>query len=99
MNQDKPSTLPPGVIALSLKMKLVAEALDDLFKEIAGSDDVSFVLLAHHLGVTQYTANVEREDGRAWVQDMLDRWESGTSEIPAHLNPALEDPAKDPDLH
>lgn len=73
---------------LSAQIQPLAGALEQMLKDMTG-ERVSFVLMMSVGQVTSYAANVEREDGMGLLRELLERWEAGKADIPAHYNPDL----------
>jgi hypothetical protein len=75
-------------VALSLRMQDIAQALDDILKDIAG-ERLSFVFVVQADGVAQYISNTDRKDGAELVRSLLARRDANRADIPAHFNPDL----------
>jgi len=73
---------------LSVGMQTVAARIDGTLSELAGAE-VPWVLVCQVDGVAQYVGNVRREDGTALIRSLLERWDAGRADIPAHYNPDL----------
>lgn len=82
---------------MSAKVKRLSVALQDiaalLETELASyaGERVTFVLMVNIDDITQYVSNTDRADGVALVRSLLDRWNAGHADIPAHYNPDLKD--------
>lgn len=91
----------PAAIKLSVRLQDVASSLADVLDDIAG-EPIPFVLVLQAGGVAQYVSNVERKDGRDLIESLIERWDAGRADIPAHMNPDLpkgaapEPPAQQP---
>ena len=75
---------------LSLALQDIAALLETELASYAG-ERVAFVLMVNIDDITQYVSNTDRADGVALVRSLLDRWNAGRADIPAHYNPDLKD--------
>lgn len=75
---------------LSVALQDIAALLETELASYAG-ERVAFVLMVNIDGITQYASNTDRSDGVALVRSLLDRWNAGRADIPAHYNPDLKD--------
>ncbi|MBP6564063.1 MAG: hypothetical protein KA200_00460 [Burkholderiales bacterium] len=75
---------------LSVALQDIAALLETELASYAG-ERVAFVLMVNIDGITQYVSNTDRSDGVALVRSLLDRWNAGRADIPAHYNPDLKD--------
>lgn len=75
-------------IAVSLTMQDLATLINDRLAAAAG-EPVAWVLVLQTDGVSQYVSNTERADGVELIQSLLDRWQAGRADIPAHYNPDI----------
>lgn len=75
-------------IAVSLTMQDLATLINDRLAAAAG-EPVAWVLVLQTDGVAQYVSNTERADGVELIRSLLDRWQAGRADIPAHYNPDL----------
>lgn len=75
-------------VAVSLTLQQLASFINDALAAAAG-EPVPWVLVLQTDGVTQYVSNTERADGAHLIQSLLDHWQAGRADIPAHYNPDL----------
>lgn len=75
---------------LSVALQDIAALLETELASYAG-ERVAFVLMVNIDDITQYVSNADRADGAALVRSLLDRWNAGRADIPAHYNPDLKD--------
>lgn len=75
---------------LSVALQDIAALLETELASYAG-ERVAFVLMVNIDDITQYVSNTDRADGVALVRSLLDRWNAGRADIPAHYNPDLKD--------
>jgi hypothetical protein len=73
---------------LSVELQAIATLMEEWLQVITGQR-CGFVLLFSIDDVTQYVANVERAEGVDLIRGLLERWEAGRADIPAHYNPDL----------
>ncbi len=73
---------------LSIALQGVAQSLNKLLTEAAG-EEIAWVMVCQADGVAQYVSNTDRKDGRELLESLLDRWNAGRADIPAHYNPDL----------
>ena len=73
---------------LSIALQGVAQSLNKLLTEAAG-EEIAWVMVCQADGVAQYVSNCDRKDGRELLESLLDRWNVGRADIPAHYNPDL----------
>lgn len=73
---------------LSLRMQDIAQSLADVLADVAG-EPVPFVLVLQADKAAQYVSNCDRKDGRKLIESLLERWNAGRADIPAHYNPDL----------
>lgn len=73
---------------LSIALQGIAQRLNELLTEAAG-EEIAWVMVCQADGVAQYVSNTDREDGRELLESLLDRWNAGRADIPAHYNPDL----------
>lgn len=73
---------------LSIALQGVAQSLNKLLAEAAG-EEIAWVMVCQADGVAQYVSNTDRKDGRELLESLLDRWNAGRADIPAHYNPDL----------
>lgn len=74
---------------LSTALQDIATLLDDELRRVAG-EPLAFVLLVSADNVAQYVSNASRADGTDLIKSLLQRWEAGRADIPAHYNPDLK---------
>lgn len=74
--------------SLSIRLSDIAKAIEGMLYVAAG-EEVGFVLVCNTDGVTQYVANVTRESGSELIRSVLERFESGRADIPAHYSPDI----------
>ena len=75
---------------LSVALQDIAALLETELASYAG-ERVAFVLMVNIDDITQYVSNTDRADGVALVRSLLDRWNAGRADIPAHYSPDLKD--------
>ena len=73
---------------LSIALRGIAQRLNELLTEAAG-EEIGWVMVCQADGVAQYVSNTDRKDGRELLESLLDRWNAGRADIPAHYNPDL----------
>lgn len=73
---------------LSVRLQDIAQSLSDVLSDVAG-EPVPFVLVVQADKIAQYVSNCDRKDGRELIESLLERWEAGRADIPAHYNPDL----------
>ncbi len=76
-------------LAVSLTLQQLASFINDALGAAAG-EPVPWVLVLQTDGAAQYVSNTERADGVELIQSLLDRWQAGRADIPAHYNPDLK---------
>lgn len=74
---------------LSVRLQDIAQSLSDVLSDVAG-EPVPFVLVVQADKIAQYVSNCDRKDGRELIESLLERWEAGRADIPAHYNPDLK---------
>ena len=79
---------------VSVALPTVANHLDATLTDTAGVE-VPWVLVCQVDGVAQYISNTRRQDGKALIESLLERWKNGRADIPAHYNPDLRTPKAD----
>ena len=82
------SSTPPTTTRLCITFPVIAQYLNDLLTEAAG-EEVAWVLVVQADEEPNYVSNAARPDGRALIETLLQRWDAGRSDIPAHYNPDL----------
>ena len=73
---------------LSVLLRPLADAIAGSLEDAAG-EPIAFVLIVQADDVAQYVSNTKREDGKALVESLLERWRTAAEDVPAHLNPEL----------
>jgi len=73
---------------LSVRLQDIAQSLSDVLSDVAG-EPVPFVLVVQADKIAQYVSNCDRKDGRELIESLLERWDAGRADIPAHYNPDL----------
>ena len=73
---------------LSIALQAIAQSLNDLLADAAG-EEIAWVMVCQTDGVAQYISNCDRKDGRELIESLLERWDAGRADIPAHYNPDL----------
>jgi len=73
---------------LSIALQDIATLLDTALAEAAG-EPLGFVLVVSCDNVAQYVSNTKRANGVELIKSLLQRWEAGRADIPAHYNPDL----------
>lgn len=73
---------------LSVRLQDIAQSLSDVLGDVAG-EAVPFVLVLQADKIAQYVSNCDRQDGRELIESLLERWDAGRADIPAHYNPDL----------
>lgn len=73
---------------LSVRLQDIAQSLSDVLGDVAG-EPVPFVLVLQADKIAQYVSNCDRQDGRELIESLLERWDAGRADIPAHYNPDL----------
>lgn len=84
------SKVTEHVQRLSENAPAMGAAVQDMLEQTANKRGVHFVLIFAVDGVTQYISNVDRPSGTNIMRELLERWEAGAVDVPAHLNPALK---------
>lgn len=74
---------------MSVALQNIAAMISDELK-IAAGEGCAFVLVCQIGGVAQYVSNTRRADGVELITLLLDRWQAGRADIPAHYNPDLK---------
>lgn len=74
---------------LSVRLQDIAQSLSDVLSDVAG-EPVPFVLVVQADKIAQYVSNCDRKDGCELIESLLERWEAGRADIPAHYNPDLK---------
>lgn len=72
-----------------MRLQDIAQSLSDVLSDVAG-EPVPFVLVVQADKIAQYVSNCDRKDGRELIESLLERWEAGRADIPAHYNPDLK---------
>jgi hypothetical protein len=73
---------------LSVRLQDIAQSLADVLSDVVG-EPVPFVLVLQADKIAQYVSNCDRKDGRELIESLLERWDAGRADIPAHYNPDL----------
>jgi hypothetical protein len=73
---------------LSVRLQDIAQSLSDVLSDVVG-EPVPFVLVLQADKIAQYVSNCDRKDGRELIESLLERWDAGRADIPAHYNPDL----------
>ena len=68
---------------ISLTLQDVASGINDVLTDIAG-EKVGFSLFVWTEERAQYISNSEREQCAAAIREILDGWDNGMPDIPAH---------------
>lgn len=74
---------------VSIALQELAAGINDVLREVAG-EEIAFVLVCQADEVAQYVSNTKRQDGVALLESLLERWNAGRADIPAHYNPDLK---------
>jgi len=75
--------------SLSFALQDLAAGISEVLKGEVG-EDIAFVLICQTNGVAQYVSNTDRQEGKALVESLLERWKAGRADIPAHYNPDIK---------
>jgi hypothetical protein len=74
-------------VRFSLKMRAIAEAIDDVLADQFG-ERIGFILITAPFDrattEVQYVANVERGQGIDLMNNLYRRWSTGQPDIPTH---------------
>lgn len=70
---------------LSVRLQDIAQSLSDVLSDVVG-EPVPFVLVLQADKIAQYVSNCDRKDGRELIESLLERWDAGRADIPAHYN-------------
>ena len=73
---------------LSVRLQDIAQSLSDVLSDVVGEPE-PFVLVLQADKIAQYVSNCDRKDGRELIESLLERWDAGRADIPAHYNPDL----------
>lgn len=73
---------------LSVRLQDIAQSLSDVLSDVVG-EPVPFALVLQADKIAQYVSNCDRKDGRELIESLLERWDAGCADIPAHYNPDL----------
>lgn len=76
-------------LALSLGLQGLANDLEKRLVQMTGQRQ-HFILLIIADGVVQHVSNTEREDSIALLHELLEQWESGKPDVPAHDNKGIK---------
>lgn len=83
--------ISPGARELSRRLRGIAHALEELFKDVMGTDDkVMFTLLIwgteRDQDFMQYVANADRADVIKAMEELLAKWKApgGNVDVPLH---------------
>lgn len=71
-------------LSISRELQTIAKELDERLTAIAGKR-VAFSLLIWSDDVSNYISTGERKDVIIAMRELLQHWESGAKDIPAHL--------------
>lgn len=72
-----------ATIALSQNLQSVAKAVDE-FIEVAAGERIGFTLIVFTEGRASYISTVDRSDSVREIKHLLEIWEQGMPDIPAH---------------
>lgn len=72
-----------ATLRLSEGLQDLAGALDDVIEEIAG-ERIGFCLVVFTEGRASYISSVTREDAKEQLKHLLELWDRGMEDIPAH---------------
>ena len=72
-----------STLALSRGLKQIAEDLDKAIEAAAG-ERVAFTLVVFTEGRASYVSSASRADSIREMRHLLDQWEAGVPDIPAH---------------
>lgn len=72
-----------ATVRLSQSLQAIAQGLDEVIEEVAG-ERVGFTLIVFTEGRASYISTVKREDSVREIKNLLDIWEQGMPDIPAH---------------
>lgn len=80
-----------AIYRMSAVIQPLAQSLGETLHGIAGVP-VPFILVMAVGGSIQYVSSVERTQSKELLTELLQRWETGRADIPAHMNPDLMKP-------
>ena len=69
--------------AVSLSLQHIAEMLDNALNDAAG-EPTGFALVVFTPERAQYVSNCDREDVVKGLKELLELWEHGMPDVPAH---------------
>jgi predicted transcriptional regulator len=72
-----------SAIQLSKDLKDIAKRLDAMIEQSAGQR-VAFTLMVYTDGRASYLSTASREDGIREMKKLIELWEAGMPDIPAH---------------
>lgn len=73
-------------IKVSMAIQKIAAGLNEVLEEVAG-EEYGFMLLTFPFdreARCQYVSNAQREDAVRAISELLERWDEGMPDIPAH---------------
>lgn len=70
-------------IKVSRELRELCNTVDDRLRQIAG-ERVGFSLIVYTAPRASYMSSVEREQAVKAIKELLDYWESGGPDVPAH---------------
>ena len=73
---------------ISLVLQPLAAEIRSTLRHEAG-EETPFLLVVQSGDVVQYVSNADRSEGIEVLRGLLERWEAGRADIPAHYNPDL----------
>lgn len=75
--------MKPGTIALSKSLQGIARELDRSI-ELAAGEKVAFTLIVFTEGRASYISSASREESVREIKHLLDLWQQGMPDVPAH---------------
>lgn len=72
-----------STIKVSQRLQTIGKALDEVITEVAG-ERVAFTLLVFTEGRASYLSTASREDSVREIKNLLELWEAGMPDVPAH---------------
>lgn len=72
-----------AMIKVSQSLQGIASGLSDVLNEVAGKK-VGFTLLVYTEGRASYISNCDRSQVIEEMKSLIEKWESGMPDIPAH---------------
>jgi hypothetical protein len=72
-----------STIKLSQSLRAIAQALDGGIEEVCG-ERIAFTLIVFTEGRASYISTATREDSVREIKVLLEHWEKGMPDVPAH---------------